>query len=56
MSSCARRDRLRAAEARATELLEAIERAQLVRAGQTERMVEDDIYTMAKERFGVEKH
>jgi Xaa-Pro aminopeptidase len=47
---------LRAAEARATELLDAIERAELIRAGRTERMVEDDIYTMAKECFGVEKH
>jgi Xaa-Pro dipeptidase len=51
-----RRAALLAAEAKALALIDAIETNQLVVAGRTERDVEQDIYTLAKERFGVEKH
>jgi Xaa-Pro dipeptidase len=51
-----RRVALIAAEKRAETLLEAIERAGFVRPGRTEREVEEDIYALALQRFGVEKH
>ena len=37
-------------------LFQAIEANRLVVAGRTERDVEQDIYALAQERFGVEKH
>lgn len=51
-----RRDALLAAEAKALALFQAIEANRLVVAGRTERDVEQDIYALALERFGVEKH
>jgi Xaa-Pro dipeptidase len=51
-----RRDALLAAEAKALALFEAIEANRLVAAGRSERDVEQDIYALARERFGVEKH
>jgi len=48
--------RLIAAEHRAMALLDAIEAAGLVAAGRSEREVEKDIYALARESFGVEKH
>ena len=51
-----RRASLVAAEQRAVALFEAIEAARLVAPGRRERDIEDDIYDLAKERFGVEKH
>jgi Xaa-Pro dipeptidase len=51
-----RRAELVAAELRATRLLDAIEAAQMIVAGRTERGVEDDIFMLAEREFGVEKH
>src|SRR5580692_5013756 len=51
-----RRNALLAAEAKALALFQAIETNRLVVAGRTERDVEQDIYALARERFGVEKH
>ena len=51
-----RRAALLAAEKRAEALLEIIEREGLVRPGRTEREIEEEIYDIALERFGVEKH
>jgi Xaa-Pro dipeptidase len=51
-----RRAALLAAEAKALALFQAIEANRLVAAGRTERDVEQDIYGLAQERFGVEKH
>ncbi len=48
--------RLAEAEAKATALLDAIEAERLIAAGRTEHEVEKDIYALAAERFGVEKH
>jgi Xaa-Pro dipeptidase len=52
----ARRAALEAAERKALSLFDAIEAAGFVRAGRSEREVEQDIYEMALSRFGVEKH
>ena len=51
-----RRAALVAAEAKALALFNAIETNRLVIPGRTEREVEQDIYALALERFGVEKH
>ena len=51
-----RRAALLAAEAKALALFAAIEAERLVVPGRTEREVAQDIYTLAEERFGVEKH
>lgn len=51
-----RRAALIAAEERAVALFDAIEAARLVVPGRRERDIEDDIYALARERFGVEKH
>ena len=51
-----RRAALVAAEKRAETLFDEIERRGLVTAGRTEREVEQDIYAIALEKFGVEKH
>jgi Xaa-Pro dipeptidase len=45
-----------AAESRALSLLDAIEGAGLIAAGRSEREVEKDIYALAADEFGVEKH
>jgi Xaa-Pro aminopeptidase len=47
---------LLAAEKRAEALFDAIEQAGLVRPGRTEQEIDDDIRTLAQQRFGVEKH
>jgi Xaa-Pro dipeptidase len=51
-----RRAALMAAEKRAETLFDEIERRELVRSGRTEREIEGDIYALALEQFGVEKH
>jgi Xaa-Pro aminopeptidase len=51
-----RRAALVAAEKRAETLFDEIERRGLVSAGRTEREVEQDIYAIALQQFGVEKH
>jgi Xaa-Pro dipeptidase len=51
-----RRAALVAAEKRAETLFDEIERRGLVRAGRTEREVEREIYAIALQQFGVEKH
>jgi len=51
-----RRAALVAAEARATTLFGEIERRELIKAGRTEREIEQDIYAIALQQFGVEKH
>ncbi|HVJ52340.1 MAG TPA: M24 family metallopeptidase [Aliidongia sp.] len=56
LSGPERRAALLAAEGRANELLDTIERMRLIAPGRTERMVEADIYALAEQRFGVEKH
>jgi Xaa-Pro aminopeptidase len=55
-SETARRMALVAAEKKALTLFDAIEAAGLVAAGRTEREVEEDIFALALERFGVERH
>ena len=44
------------AEHKALSLLDAIEAEGLIAAGRTEREIERDIYALAADRFGVEKH
>ena len=51
-----RRDALVAAERRAETLFDEIERRELVRPGRAEREIEQDIYAIALQQFGVEKH
>ncbi len=55
-SEAARLARLIEAETRALSLLDAIEGAGFIAPGRTEREVEQDIYRLAEESFGVEKH
>jgi Xaa-Pro dipeptidase len=45
-----------AAEKKADALFEAIEAANLIVPGRTERMVDEDIYALAEHSFGVTKH
>ena len=52
----ARRAALEAAERKALSMFDAIEAAGYVRAGRSEREVEQDIYELALQQFGVEKH
>jgi hypothetical protein len=54
--SSERRDALVAAERRAETLFDEIETRKLVRSGRTEREIEQDIYAIALQQFGVEKH
>jgi Xaa-Pro dipeptidase len=56
MDEHARLIRLIEAESRALSLLDAIEVGGLIAAGRTEREVEQDVYRLAAESFGVEKH
>jgi hypothetical protein len=51
-----RRAALIAAEKRAEKLFEEIEQQGLLRSGRTERQIEQDIFAIALQRFGVEKH
>ena len=51
----ARAEALRGAERMALKLLDAIEAAQFIRAGRTEREIELDIRALAKEKFGIER-
>ena len=51
-----RRAALEQAQTKALKLFDAIERDRLVRAGVTERQVEDEIGQLAEQEFGVEKH
>src|SRR6202789_2898295 len=51
-----RRAELERAQAKALKLFDAIERDGLVRAGVTERQLEDQIGALAEREFGVEKH
>ncbi|MDB5672255.1 MAG: aminopeptidase [Alphaproteobacteria bacterium] len=51
----ARLDALLAAERRALDLLEAIERAGLIAPGKSERQIEDEIGALARAGFGVER-
>jgi Xaa-Pro aminopeptidase len=51
-----RRAALEAAEARGNAMFDAIERADLIRAGKTEKQVDDEIYILAKRNFGVNIH
>ena len=51
-----RRARLEAAEARGMEMFGAIEAAGFVRPGRKESEIERDIFALARDRFGVEKH
>ncbi len=44
------------AEGKALSLLDAIEAGELLAAGRTEREVEKDIYALAADQFGVQKH
>lgn len=52
----ARRIALVEAEKRAETLFDAIEQRNLVRPGRTEREIEQEIYQIALDQFGVEKH
>ena len=56
MPDSERRAALEAAEARALQLFAAIEAAGLVRAGISERQIEDEIKALALEKFGVTTH
>lgn len=56
LSPAARHAELHAAEGLALQLLDRIEALGLITAGRTEREVEHDIYTLARDEFGVEKH
>ena len=56
LSEQERRAALEAAEASALALFAAIEKAGLVAAGRSERDIEQDIFTLAEQKFGVEKH
>lgn len=51
-----RRAELERAQAKALALFEAIERDGLIRAGVSERQVEEEIGALAEREFGVEKH
>ena len=51
-----RRAELERAQAKALKLFDAIERDGLIRAGVTERQVENEIGELAEREFGVEKH
>jgi Xaa-Pro aminopeptidase len=51
-----RRAELERAQAKALQLFDAIERDGLIRAGVSERQVEDEIGQLAEREFGVEKH
>lgn len=51
-----RRAALERAQAQALELFDAIERDGLIRAGVSERQVEDEIGALAEREFGVRKH
>jgi Xaa-Pro aminopeptidase len=51
-----RRAELEHAQAKALQLFDAIERNGLIRAGVSERQVEDEIGQLAEREFGVEKH
>ena len=51
-----RRIALVEAEKRAETLFDEIEKRNLVRPGRTEREIEQEIYQIALEQFGVEKH
>jgi Xaa-Pro aminopeptidase len=51
-----RRAALVTAERRAETLFDEIEKRKLVRPGRTERAAEQDIYALALQQFGVEKH
>ena len=51
-----RRAALEAAETRALQMFAAIEAAGLVRAGVSEREIEDEIKALAFEQFGVDTH
>ena len=51
-----RRTELERAQTKALKLFDAIERNGLVRAGVSERQVEDEIGQLAEREFGVEKH
>lgn len=56
MTRTARLAELQTAEARAMELLDAIETRQFIQPGRTERDVEQDIMALAFKDFGIEKH
>jgi hypothetical protein len=47
---------LEAAEARGNAMFDAIERAGIIRAGKTEKDVDEEIYILAKKDFGVDVH
>jgi Xaa-Pro dipeptidase len=51
----ARTEALRGAERMALNLLDAIEDAQFIQAGRTEREIELDIRALAREKFGIER-
>jgi Xaa-Pro dipeptidase len=51
-----RRAALETAERRAETLFDEIERRELIRAGRTEREIDQEIYAIALQQFGVEKH
>lgn len=55
-SEPARQAVLRAAQDKALALFDAIEQAQLIMPGRTERQVEDDIYAVAADAFGISRH
>ena len=50
------RNGLEAAEARGNAMFDAVERAGIIRAGRTEKEIEEDIYILAKKDFGVDVH
>jgi Xaa-Pro dipeptidase len=52
----ARLDALIAAEGKAMVMLSMVEDLELIRPGRTEKQIETDIYALAAEAFGVEKH
>src|ERR1700733_1465838 len=56
MSAISQFAALLAAEHKADALLEAIETQRLVRPGRTEAEVDQDIYALAEQSFGVKKH
>ena len=51
-----RRAALEAAEAKGMALFDAVEREGLVRAGRSEKDVDQDIFDLAREKFGVQRH
>ena len=56
LSPAARHAELHAAEELALQLLDRIEALGLIAPGRTEREVEQDIHTLARDEFGVDKH